>query len=118
MREAFAHDAVVEIESDDDLDGPGAAITVSLCGHWEHEPPCPLAAHHTGAERDGAVVRLRVLFATEARDEAEVRRRIDRALAEGEQTTPSGGTAHWRLVSTAPGTVEAAEAEHARRLAQ
>jgi hypothetical protein len=30
-----------------DAAAPGAAITVALCGSWEHPPPCPLAAHHT-----------------------------------------------------------------------
>jgi hypothetical protein len=30
---------------------PGAAVTVAPCGHWEHEPPCPLAPHHVRAAR-------------------------------------------------------------------
>lgn len=34
-----------------DLAAPGAAVTVALCGHWKHEPPCPLAAHHTSTTR-------------------------------------------------------------------
>ena len=32
---------------------PGGAITVALCGSWDHEPPCPLAPHHTRAHRSG-----------------------------------------------------------------
>jgi hypothetical protein len=64
MREVFAHDAVLAMGSGEDLRAPGGAITVALCGSWEHEPPCPLAPHHTAAERDGDVVRLRILFAT------------------------------------------------------
>ena len=36
-----------------DVRAPGAAVTVALCGHWEHEP-CPLAPHHVSAhENDG-----------------------------------------------------------------
>jgi hypothetical protein len=57
MREVFAHEAVVAMGADEDVGAPGAAVTVALCGHWEHDPPCPLAAHHTAAERDGDVVR-------------------------------------------------------------
>jgi hypothetical protein len=52
-REAFAHDAVVELAADGDDRAPGGAITVALCGSWSHEPPCPLAPHHTAAERSG-----------------------------------------------------------------
>ena len=63
---------------------------MALCGSWEHTPPCPLAPHHTSAERDGDVVRLRVLFAAESTDEPEVRRRIAEALAAGHVVTPGG----------------------------
>ena len=117
VREVFAHDVVVTMEADQDAAAPGGAITVALCGHWEHEPPCPLAPHHTAAERDGATVRLRVLFAAEPGDEAEVRRRIDDALARSELETPSGTIARWQLISTTRGTVRRDETEHGRRLA-
>ena len=117
MRESFAHDAVVALEEGHDLRAPGGAVTVALCGHWEHDPPCPLAPHHTAAERDGEVVRLRVLFAAAPGDEAEVRGRIDDALSAGELVTPEGAVARWRLVSSEVGAVRPDEAEHARRLA-
>ncbi len=45
----------------------GAAVTVALCGHWEHEPPCPLAPHHTSASPDGGVVQVRTIFVAEPR---------------------------------------------------
>ena len=64
MRHAFAHDAVLDMDPDADIRAPGAAVTVELCGHWDHEPPCPLAPHHTAVERTGRDVRLRILFAT------------------------------------------------------
>jgi hypothetical protein len=106
MREAYAHDAVVAMPPDGDLAAPGAAITVALCGHWEHEGPCPLAPHHTAAERAGDAVNLRLLFATEPDREAEVRERVEAALAAG-----------WTVRASAPAAVRPAEAEHARRLA-
>ena len=34
VRNSFAHDAVISMDSDADMRAPGAAITVALCGHW------------------------------------------------------------------------------------
>ncbi len=116
VREVFAHDAVLALEGDGDVQAPGAAITVALCGHWEHEPPCPLAPHHTAPDRDGDMVRLRVLFAAEPEDEAEVRRRIRDAVARAQLTAPDGTATRWRVVSTTPGIVRPEESEHGRGL--
>ena len=116
MRQAFVHDAVVIMTADGDVRAPGAAITVALCGHWEHEPPCPLAPHHTDAEREGDQVRLRVLFATEPATEAEVRRRIEAALSQPSLTGPDGRTTSWQLRSTQSGLLRPDEAQHAEQL--
>jgi hypothetical protein len=117
VRAVFAHDAVVALDSDADLAAPGGAITLALCGSWEHPPPCPLAPHNTAADRDGDMVQLRVLFAAEPGDEPEVRRRIAEALAAGQVTTPGGDIARWRIVSEGPGEVRPDESDHGRRLA-
>jgi hypothetical protein len=120
MREAFAHTAVLDLAAGADVRAPGGAITLGLCGAWEHDPPCPLAAHHTAAERDDGdgEVRLRVLFAAEPADEAAVRERIDAALRAGEVVGPDGVLSRWRLRDSRPGVVAAAETEHAGRLAR
>ncbi|WP_433188255.1 hypothetical protein [Actinoallomurus sp. CA-150999] len=118
MRRAFAHDAVVVMEAGGDVRAPGAAITVALCGHWEHEPPCPLAPHQTVAERAGDQVRLRVLFATEPTAETEVRDRIVEALSRSRLDGPDGATTRWRLLSARPGSVREDEREQAERLVQ
>ncbi|NEE04795.1 hypothetical protein [Phytoactinopolyspora halotolerans] len=115
MRRAFADDAVVVMESGD-AGAPGAAITEALCGHWDHEPPCPLAAHHVAAERRGDEVSLRVLFATEPTAEPEVRSRIVAALRKGSLTGPDGIVNRWRLLSIEPSTVGDDEADHAASL--
>jgi len=104
MRLAYAHQAMITTTGDDRE--PGAAITVALCGHWDHEPPCPLAPHHIAAARDGDTVRLRVLFVTEPHHVDEVRKRIDDALAAGD----------WRLIESGPAGVDPGEWDHARRL--
>jgi hypothetical protein len=104
MRQPFAHDAVITLAPDADIAAPGGAVTAELCGHWEHPPPCPLAPHHTAAQRRGAQVHLRILFATEPEREAEVRTRIGRALAT------------WEVRSSAAGVVRQEEQAHAGRL--
>ena len=104
MRQPFAHDAVITLAPDADIAAPGVAVTAELCGHWQHPPPCPLAPHHTAAQRRGAQVHLRILFATEPEREAEVRTRIGRALAA------------WEVRSSAAGAVRQEEQAHAGRL--
>jgi hypothetical protein len=116
VRQAFVHDAVVTMEADGDVRAPGGAITVALCGHWDHEPPCPLAPHSTDAQTYGDQVRLRVLFAAEPAAEAVVRGRIDAALSLGSLTGPDGATTRWRLREAHPGLLRDDEAEHAERL--
>jgi hypothetical protein len=117
-RRAYAHEAVLVLHDGADAGAPGAAITAALCGHWVHDPPCPLAPHHTAAEEDGEHLRLRVLFAVEPPREAEVRRRIDAALARGRlDDAPDGVVARWALRSSGPDRVRSGEAAHARHLA-
>jgi hypothetical protein len=116
MRIAFAHDAVVAMAADADLAGPGGAVTLALCGAFDHPPPCPVAPHATRAERGPDGVAVRVLFATDPAREAEVRAGIDRALAAGSCTAPDGSRTHWTFLSSAPGAVADAERAHAARL--
>lgn len=81
MRQAFAQEAVLLMEPHADVRAPGAAVTVALCGHWEHEPPCPLAPHHVSADEGDGELRVRILFAVEPDKEGEVRRLIEQALS-------------------------------------
>lgn len=116
-RSAFAHDAVLVLGPDGDPAAPGGAITVALCGHWEHEPPCPLAPHHTDAGRGADdTVRLRVLFAVEPEREDEVRSLIGQALASGQQAGPDGRVTTWTLRSSSAGSIRPDEEAHADRL--
>jgi len=114
MREAFAHDAVLEMSEGADERAPGGAVTVALCGALDHEPPCPVAPHHTSVTGRGKRRRVRVLFATD--DEPVVRRTIDAALGYGEFVGPDGATNRWVLRSSTPGIVTDAERGHAARL--
>jgi hypothetical protein len=99
-RVAYAHDAVVILDPGGDSRAPGGAITVALCGHWDHEPPCPLAPHHTDATPAGDnTVRLHVEFEAEPQDEARVRALIRQALSSGTLTGPDGRVTTWTVRS-------------------
>jgi hypothetical protein len=104
------------MEPGGDMRAPGAAITVALCGHWEHPPPCPLAPHHTGAQRSADEVQLRVLFAAERTAEAEVRHRIEAALSQASLTGPDGFTTRWQFRSGQRGQLRDDEDQHAAEL--
>jgi hypothetical protein len=117
MRSIYAHDAILTLEPDADVNAPGAAVTAALCGHWDHEPPCPLAPHHSRSTRsDVDTVHLRILFATEPESEARVRDLIDSALASGALEGPDGARTRWQLQSSSEGPVTLDEKSHGERL--
>ncbi len=98
-----------------DVPTPGAAVTVALCGHWEHELPCPLAPQHVSAGDDDGELRVRILFAAEPGQEGEVRHLIEQALS-GQLKFPDGFAAPWQLRASWPGEIPAGQTGHARRL--
>jgi hypothetical protein len=116
MRQAFAHQAVLIMAPDADVQAPGAAITTELCGRYDHEPPCPLAPHHTRAERADGEVHLRILFATEPNSEDVVRQRIGLALGRGNLSGQDGTTTRWQLRDARRSEVSTEETDHATRL--
>ena len=115
MRQALAHDAVLIVEPDADTRVPGAAVAVALCGHWDHEPPCPLAPHRVSANRLDGELHVRILFAAEPDKEQTVRHLIELALS-GQLTFPGGFTTPWRLRGSWPSEVSADEAGPAEHL--
>jgi hypothetical protein len=117
MRGQYVHQASVLMAAGSDPGAPGAAITLELCGSWEHEPPCPLAPHHTGHARDGNEVKLRIVFAAEPAKENEVRGRIEKALAGGTLTGPGGVKTNWTFRDSGPAELSDAEREQAGRIA-
>lgn len=117
MHGTYVHSASLRMEDDGDRGAPGAAITVALCGSWEHPPPCPLAAHHTAVQDDGGTLTLRTIFAAEPEQEGEVRRRITAALAQGSQVGPDGRTSRWTFLSGEADELTTAERLHAERIA-
>lgn len=105
MRTTHVHEAVLALEPGGDDRAPGGAVTLELCGSWEHPGPCPLAPHHTAVVPDGDTHVVRVLFACEPGLEDEVRDRVVDALAGGDLLGPDGVRTRWRLVSHHPDAV-------------
>ena len=115
-RKAFAHDAVVVMRDGGSPNALGGAVTKTLCGSWNHSPPCPLAPHYVSSVAVGEEVAVRVVFATEQSNEHRVRDLIGEALAGGQLTVPDGGIAYWELRSESPGSLRADEKDLAADL--
>jgi len=84
----------------------GAAVTVALCGSYEHEGTCRWP-HNNDVDTRAAPAVFRTLFVAEAADEEEVRRRIERALQEASE---------WEVRSTGARPLRPAEEALAARL--
>ena len=97
MRTTFVHEARVALDEGGDDRAPGAAVTLELCGSWDHPGPCPVAPHHTAVRPEGADVVVRVLFACRADDEDAVRASVVEGLLRGELVGPDGVRTRWTV---------------------
>ncbi len=118
MRAAYVHQAVLLLEGGADDREPGAAVTMALCGSWNHPGQCPLAPHHTATHRDGNELVVRVIFAVEGQDEQSVRHQIVAALESGRSTVPDHPAPGWRLVHHRAEEQMGDELDQAGRLAK
>ena len=99
---AYVHEATVVLGEGTNPAAVGAAVTVALCGHWEHDGPCRWPHNN---QIEGA--RFRTIFIATDDDEPEVRRRIRAAL--------HGETA-WRIESDSARDVSEHEQDLAGQL--
>lgn len=99
---AYVHEADVILADDIDPRAVGAAVTVALCGHWEHDGPCRWPHHN---HIDGRS--FRTIFVAPADEELAVRRLIQGALH---------GSPDWRIDQDRPRDVAPSEEEIAARL--
>lgn len=105
-RETYVHQAELLLDDDVDPSAPGGAVATALCGRWRHKEPCEWP-HNNESDTARTPALFRTLFLAEPDDEAEVRRRIDGALA----------NAHgWSLASSGPRAMLVSERPLARRL--
>ena len=75
----------------------GGAVTVALCGHWEHDGVCRWP-HHTTTETDGDEVLVAVRFDAADGEVDEVRRLIASSLRTGTMVGPDGEMTRWQVV--------------------
>jgi hypothetical protein len=115
MLQAYVHAARVQLAPESDEAAPGGAVTVALCGHWQHDGPCRWP-HHTAVERVEGALEVRTVVVSDAADEPGVRERIDDALESGEQDGPDGRTSTWILLTSGPDDLRPHEEELAHRL--
>jgi hypothetical protein len=76
----------------------GGAVTVGLCGHWEHEGACRWP-HHTATQPDGDTVVVTVRFDAPDPEVWHVQGLIEQALGTGALRGPEGDLTTWTLLS-------------------
>lgn len=84
----------------------GGAVTVELCGSWDHEGPCRWP-HNNDIEQAGADATFRTVFVASAKEVDEVRARIERALRTSTE---------WTVVESGPRALTNEERELGGRL--
>jgi hypothetical protein len=107
LRRPFVHEVVLDLDEGTDPVAPGAAVTVALCGHWEHEGGCRWP-HNNEIQPEGDVATFRTIFVAPPAEEREVRERIELALR---------SAAGWSVTASGPRALRAPERALAVRLA-
>jgi hypothetical protein len=93
----YEYNATVRIADGGDPRAIGGAVTVALCGHWEHDGPCRWP-HHTATIPIGSGRRaVTTRFACSESEEAEVRGQIAAAVASRALTSPDGVQTTWTV---------------------
>jgi hypothetical protein len=76
---AFAFEAELEFQPDTDSRAPGGAVTMALCGHWDHDGPCRWP-HKTRIDKSLTPARLRTVVVADDQTTDEVITRIEDGL--------------------------------------
>lgn len=87
----------IRLEPGSDERAPGGAVTVALCGHWDHEGPCRWP-HFNACTSDRLGHHRLVVEFDAPNDEVEmVRNKIDAAVMHGQLTGPDGVLSVWAV---------------------
>jgi hypothetical protein len=106
VTDAYVLEAELALGEGVDPAAVGAAVTVELCGHWEHEGPCRWP-HNSAIEVQRDPARFRTLFVADEREATLVRDRIETALR---------GDSGWRLIDVRSRPIADGERDLAERL--
>jgi len=93
----FNHRATVEAV-EGDTRAIGGAVTVALCGHWDHAGACRWP-HVTTLEPDGPMFTVTVAYTCADEERSHVESLIADAIASGTLTGPDGGCTRWRVAA-------------------
>ena len=104
--DAFVVEAELVLRDGIDPAAVGAAVTVELCGHWQHAGSCRWP-HNSAIETQRDRARFRTLFVADEPEAALVRERIETALR---------GDLGWRVLLVQSRPVAEAERALAERL--
>jgi len=91
---ANAVTARVRLNDDGDARAPGGAITVALCGGWDHVGQCRWP-HRTDVRSEGDVLVVTCRFDAPDDEVEFVSARIRLAIASGRQRGPDGRVTTW-----------------------
>ena len=106
VRTSYVHAARIQLNEAVDPASVGAAVTVELCGHWEHEGPCRWP-HNSAIDAEASPARFRTVAVAEDGETEAIASRIRRVLTDGED---------WRVVALGVRDVAAAEERLATNL--
>jgi hypothetical protein len=84
----------------------GAAVTIELCGHWEHEGPCRWP-HNSAIDSERRPGLFRTVYVADEDEEPDVRARMEKSLRSSEE---------WQVISVRRRAVADDERELAERL--
>jgi hypothetical protein len=103
---AFAFEAELELAPGIDTRAPGGAVTVALCGHWDHDGPCRWP-HNSRIDTSPSTARLRTVVVADDESVDDVIYLIDGALRHDTR---------WSVLATRTDTIRADEQPLAMRL--
>ena len=92
----------LRLDKDADERSPGAAVTVALCGHWEHDGSCRWPHYSSITQTEKGAHRLEIEFNAPDDEFKEVTERIEAALAAGQLRGPDGRWSKWLALGEAP----------------
>ena len=87
----------IRLDSGSDERAPGGAVTVALCGHWDHDGPCRWPHLSSITSNVDGYHRLVVEFDAEEDEIEMVKTKIEAAVIHGELTGPDGVVSTWNV---------------------
>ncbi|ADP79508.1 hypothetical protein [Pseudofrankia inefficax] len=114
-RSGFVYEAWVRLAAGADSRALGGAVTVALCGHWEHEGACTWPHNVRVGEHVDGMLAVRVVAVSAQAEQAVVMQLIDGALAVGRLAGPDGAS-QWSVIRAGSAELTADERALVARL--